>query len=106
MKFNNPYWKPVTKIELLQRWILTHSFLYYTLNYTIATDKRYDDNSEQLVELKEKYPKSWKNSRYYYAMKEFDGSTGFGFVEKLNDEHREAVTRDAFYLRRKYREAN
>lgn len=102
MKFTNPYWKPRTKIELLQRWILTHSFLYYDLNYNVVSDEMFDNNCEQLREFIEKYPKSWKKSKYYYAMKEFDGSTGFGFVELLNEEHRTNITRDAWYIRRKY----
>lgn len=103
MKFNhNPYFKTVTKIELLQRFILTHSFLYYNLNYSIVSDERFDKNSQQLVKFQEKYPDDWKKSRYYYAMKDFDGSTGFGYVEKLKPEHREIIERDAWWLRKKY----
>jgi NAD-dependent DNA ligase len=102
MKFNNPYWSNKTKIELLQRWILTHSFLYYELNYTIVSDERFDQNSQQLARAKEKFPKSWKESKYSYAMQDFDGSTGFGYVQQLDPEHRGAIERDAWYLRRKY----
>lgn len=98
MEFNSPYWTNKIKIELLQRWILVHSYLYYDLNESIVSDQMFDRNSKQLVELQENDPKAFKKSRYYYAMKEFDGSSGFGFVQNLDAEHFEAVIRDAQML--------
>lgn len=102
MEFPNPYFTTKLKIEMLQRWILIHSYLYYDLNYNIVSDERFDNNCHQLYEMRKRFPKTYKKSRFYYAMKEFNGSTGFGFVELLNKEHREIVERDAFYLRRTY----
>lgn len=99
MKFNNPYWSNRTKIELLQRWILVHSFLYYELNSNVVSDFMFDNNCKQLNELKESDIKSYKKSSYHYAMKEFDGSTGFGFIEKLNNDHYDKVSRDASILK-------
>lgn len=102
MKFNSPYWSNKVKVELLQRWILVHSFLYYELNYNVVSDSKFDSNCEQLRKLKDKYPNSYKKAKYSYAMKDFDGSTGFGFVEKLNADHHSKVARDAVYLKDKY----
>jgi hypothetical protein len=102
MIFNNPYWNAKTKISLLQRWILVHSFIYYELNKNIVSDYMYDMNSKQLVELQNKYPKAFMESRYFYAMNNFDGSSGFGFVDKLAADDYDAVTRDAYMLVQKY----
>jgi hypothetical protein len=98
MKFSSPYWNNRTKIQLLQRWILVHSFIYYELNKNIVSDQMFDSNSKQLVELQEADTKAFKQSRYYYAMKSFDGSSGFGFTDKLNEYDFECVTRDAYRL--------
>jgi hypothetical protein len=98
MEFPSPYWNAKTKIELLQRWLLVHSFIYYELNNNVVSDEMYDMNSKQLAEMQNKYPDDFIKSKYYYAMKEFDGSTGFGFVEKLTADHYERVTRDAYMI--------
>jgi hypothetical protein len=102
MEFNNPYFTKLNKIELLQRWILIHSFLYYQLNYNVVSDERFDNNCRQLKELKGKYPKTYKRSKFYYSMHDFDGSTGYGYYELLREDHQAIISRDAFYLRRKY----
>lgn len=102
MKFSNPYLSNKDKIELLQKWILVHSYLYYELNYSVVSDNKFDKNCVQLMELKIKYPKLWKKSKYYYAMKDFDGSTGYGFYEKLKEEHKMIIEMVANHLRRNY----
>lgn len=99
MKFICPYWRPKTKIDLLQRWILVHSFIYYELNESVVSDQMFDSNCLQLYKLKVKYKQSYKESNYYYAMKNFDGSTGFGYFEKLSKEHSSSVVRDANYIK-------
>lgn len=99
MEFKNPYWRPKDKIELLERWVLIHSFLYYELDNPIVSDERYDKNSLQLMKMIAKYPKSFRKSRYYYAMKDFDGSTGFGLVQLLNAEDHQSITQNAWYLK-------
>lgn len=83
MKFGNPYWHKVEKMDLLQRWIIVHSIIYYKLNDSIISDLMFDKNCQQLVEYKKKYKKTYKKSRYYYCMKKFDGSTGFDIMGKL-----------------------
>lgn len=99
MKFNNPYWSNKTKIQMLQRWILVHSFLYYELNNSIVSDEMFDKNSKQLTTMKRKFAKSYKEALFGYAMKDFDGSTGYGFHNNLKEEHRLLIERDAYYLK-------
>ena len=99
MKFNCPYWKSKARIDLLQKWILVHSFLYYELNESIVSDEMFDNNCLQLYKFKVKYKQSYRKSNYYYAMKNFDGSTGFGYFEKLNKENSYSVMRDANYAK-------
>lgn len=98
MEFASPYWNTKTKIELLQRWILVHSHLYYDLNTSIIEDHMFDNNSKQLVTLQEANIEAFKQSRYFYAMYDFDGSSGFGMVQRLTPVHFSAVTRDASML--------
>lgn len=99
MNFQNPYWENITKIEMLQRWILVHSYLYYDLNSSVVSDTMFDKNCVQLATLKRKAARSYRRSKYGYAMKDFDGSTGFGFVELLNSEHAKLIMRDASNLK-------
>src|SRR5690606_9943617 len=98
----NRDWTPQEKIELLQRWILTHSYLYYVMDVSIVPDHRYDANSKQLYELKVEYPGAWIVARYTYAMIDFDGSTGFGYVEKLEERERKSIMWDVGWLTSKY----
>jgi hypothetical protein len=102
MKFNNPYWNSRQKIEMLSRWILVHSYLYYDLDKSIVEDHTFDLNSKQLVKLQEAHKSEFKQSRYFYVMKDFDGSSGFGLCQKLNDYDYDCVTRDAVMLKERY----
>jgi hypothetical protein len=95
MQFMSPYWDEKIKIELLQRWILVHSYLYYDMNTSVVSDEMFDRNSKQLTDLSDAYPEALKKSRYYYVMKDFDGSTGFGYTQNLNENDFDCVTRDA-----------
>lgn len=99
MEFS-PYWDEGIQIDMLQRWVLVHSHLYYELNSSRVSDQAFDSNCVQLNNLKIQYPQAYKDSKYGYAMEDFDGSTGFGFVEKLDHKHKQTVMRDAHNLRR------
>lgn len=78
------YWSDSTKISYLQRRIIIYSIMYYEFNESCATDFEYDSISKQLVELQRKAdPKEFEKSTYYYAMHDFDGSTGFDIASKL-----------------------
>lgn len=89
MKFKEPF-SPVIRIQLLQRWILVHSFIYYELNENIATDFQYDANARQLAELKKEHPEEFTKSRYYDIFHDYcseeDGTvntSGFDLLERV-----------------------
>lgn len=81
---NNPYFTVLEKINLLQRWIVVHSIIYYEHNTSIVSDKMFDDNCKQLVTMMQEHDKELKMSRLYYCMADFDGSTGFDLPSSLN----------------------
>ena len=89
MKFLNPYFTITEKINSLQRWIIIQSIIYYEQGFSWFTDKKFDDNSKQLVELTSKNPKEFKKSRYYYLMDDFDGCSGFDLPSRLTVEDRQ-----------------
>ena len=67
--------------------------MYYENNESVVTDKEYDSISHQLVELQKQASKEeFEKSTYYYAMHDFDGSTGFDIAYKLTDKDREHLT--------------
>lgn len=83
MIFKNPYWTTTTKIELLQRWIIVHSILYYDYDTNLVPDRVYDMNLVQLAEMMKSHPKSARQSKYAYAFSGFKGSTGYDIPSKL-----------------------
>lgn len=110
MNFRNPYLSEVEKINLLQRWILVHSFLYYELDDSIVKDRMFDMDCQQLVKLvefmkKKGKTKELKRTRFWYAFNDFDGSTGFHLYKRLNEEdkvfiHNQAMIAYDIYKRR------
>lgn len=87
MNFKNPYFNNIEKIELLQRTILIHSYLYYELNENILSDANYNANTKQLLYLKKKFPEEYKKSRYYKYFKDFESGTGFDLYSKIEKEN-------------------
>ena len=84
------YWSNTTKISYLQRRIIIYSIMYYEFNESCVPDYIYDSISRQLVELQKQSTKEeFEKSTYYYAMKDFDGSTGFDIPSKLNNKDRD-----------------
>lgn len=86
------YWSNKTKISYLQRRVIVYSIMYYELGESCVSDRRFDDIAYQLVDMQKLDPKSWKESRYYYAMDNFDGSTGFDISSRLTEEDRDYLT--------------
>ena len=87
------YWSDSAKISCLQRRIIVWSIMYYEHDESCVPDHVYDSVSRQLVELQRKVSKEdWKKSRYYYAMHDFDGSTGFDIPSRLTKEDKEYLT--------------
>lgn len=98
------YWDDVTKISYLQRRVAVYSIMYYELNESCITDKQYDAISRQLVHLQSSVDEQqFKRTTYYYAMHDFDGSTGFDIADRLNEKDRQYLTAIATNVLRSWR---
>ena len=67
----------VSKLSLMERFILVHSMLYYEYNTNIIEDYVYDKEQSILAKAIKRFPDEFKKSRYYKTFKTFTGSTGF-----------------------------
>lgn len=85
--FDNPYWSARTKLDLLAKWLIVHSVVYYKLDESVVSDKAFDDNARQYVALAKEAPQT--DSKWRYVMHDFDGSTGFHLFTRLTaaDQH-------------------
>lgn len=75
----NKFFTPKEKMELLERWILVMSYVYYELNDNIASDFSYDNNANQLFSLMEEYPDEFKQTRYYPFLVNYEVGCTSGF---------------------------
>lgn len=82
-KFDNPYWTDVMRINYQQRKIAVLSIIYYEMNDSVVSDKEFDKECRQLVEL-QKNREAFEKSMYRGAFEGFDGTTGFDLYEKLS----------------------
>lgn len=97
------YWSDVTKISYLQRRIIVYSIMYYENDESCVSDAYYDSISRQLVELQKSCSiADFKKSKYYYAMHDFDGSTGFDIPSRLTKEDREYLTQLAYVIHERW----
>lgn len=88
------YWSNIAKISYLQRRIIVYSIMYYEYDESCVSDYEYDSISHQLVALmKEATKEELKKTTYYYAMWDFDGSTGFDIPSRLTEADREYIDR-------------
>lgn len=77
--------------------------MYYEHNESCVPDCEYDSVSHQLVELQKQSSKAdFEKSRYYYAMHDFDGSTGFDIPSRLTKKDREYLTHIASVVHRQW----
>lgn len=96
MTFKNPYWNDVLRANALERWIIVHSILYYERDEGFISDFTFDANCKQLVALRESMSeKEFKKTKYFYAFRAFDGSTGFFLYKMLNAEDKDWLDREA-----------
>lgn len=95
MKFENPYWSIQTKLDLLARWLIVHSIVYYVLNDSVVDDSMWDSNARQYVWLARSNPGKAKQTRWGYIMEGFDGTTGFHLHSKLKKKDRLKLTHEA-----------
>lgn len=92
VKFDNPYVSNVSKVSWLQRAILIHSCLYYRYNKSIISDEKYDLICKQLSDMQKELTESeLKDTEYYQAFYDFDGSTGFHLLSRLDVEQLELI---------------
>ena len=100
------YWDMTTIISWLQRRIIVYSIMYYEMNESCITDKSFDELSHQLVELMNSNPQEvLEQTTYWYAMYDFDGSTGFDIPDRLTKSDREYLTTIASHVQKQYRES-
>ena len=94
-----PYWSLRTKISVLQRHIIVHSIIYYSLDNSTISDKKFDELSKELVTLMELADdKELEATDYWYCMYDFDGSTGFHLYDRLTEYDKQYLTKIARYV--------
>ena len=82
-----PYWTNKMKLEFLQRRIIVACIIYYEMNESIINDDDYESISRQYLNLVSETDKeTLKNTKYYYVMQKYDGSTGNFIFGKLKKE--------------------
>lgn len=99
------YWSNKTKISYLQRRVIVHSLIYYVMGSSVITDKQFDAIAYQLVDMQKLDPRAFEQSEYYYAMNDFDGSTGFDIPSRLTEHDREYLTKIAGHVLRLYKDS-
>lgn len=101
------YWSTETIMSYIQRRIIVYSIMYYELSESCISDKDFDVLSHQLVELMKATSKEiCKKSQYWYAMYDFDGSTGFDIPDRLTDSDRDYLTKIAQQVLKNWRRKN
>lgn len=100
------YWSDSTKVSYLQRRIIVYSIMYYEHDESCVSDAYYDSLSRQLVALQKTCDiKEFKKSAYYYAMYDFDGSTGFDIPSRLTKHDREYLTNIASHVYNQWKDS-
>lgn len=98
------YWSNSAKISYLQRRIIVWSIMYYEHDESCVPDSVYDSVSHQLVELQKQATKEeFEKSTYYYAMHDFDGSTGFDIPSRLTKKDRDYLTHIASTVHKQWK---
>lgn len=86
-------WNIYTQISFLQRVILIHSFLYYMLDNSMWSDKKYDEMAHRLSEMQSRITQVdlTTNTDYGYVFADFDGTTGFDLYYRLNKKDKKRI---------------
>lgn len=93
------YWSDSTKLSHLQRRIIVHSILYYESDKSVISDKQFDGLCHQLVQMQSEVDfAEFRKSTYYYAMHDFDGSTGFNIYGRLTKYDKEYLSQIAMQV--------
>lgn len=91
-------WDMVAKMEWLERAIIMYSIWYYDLGDSMVSDQQNDTESIQLYYMIKENPKEFNQTKYAYAFKDFDASTGFHLRSALNDKDREYIVHIANFI--------
>ena len=83
----NPSWSELECINHLQQKIIKLSIAYYEYDYSFIEDSTYDEICFQLVDMQKSDVA--KESKYWYLMHDFDGSTGADLYSRLSRRDRE-----------------
>lgn len=87
------YWSNTTKASYLQRRIIVYSIMYYENDESCVSDRYYDNLSHQLVKIMQESTKEeMEATTYWYAMYDFDGSTGFYIPSRLTKKDNQYLT--------------
>ena len=96
------YWSDKLKCNYLQRFIIIHSILYYELNNSIISDKKFDRACKQLVEFA-KITKDYNQTEYYYCFYDFTGETGFYLFDRLKKKDKKYLLNIANHVLKLYK---
>lgn len=98
------YWDLTTKISYLQRRIIVYSLMYYELDESCISDKRYDCISNLLVKLmNQATSEELELTDYNYAMYDYDGSSGFDLKSRLNEKDKKYLLDQARWILNKWK---
>lgn len=86
------------RIDLLERWIIVTSYIYYELDDCVISDHTYNRNTQMLLDYIRTNPEAFERSRYYEYFKDFQSGTGYDLYYKLSDEMKEKVEWEALYV--------
>ena len=93
-------WDIYTQISFLQRVILIHSFLYYMLDNSMWSDKKYDEMAHRLSEMQSRITQVdlTTNTDYGYVFADFDGTTGFDLYYRLKEKDKKRIKQIAMII--------
>ncbi len=74
-----------------------HSYLYYIRNKNVISDKEFDSQAYQLVDL-QKDKEAFKKSDYYECFKGFDGTTGFDLIDRLTELQKDRIIKISYTI--------
>ena len=83
--------KTKTRIEFLERYILVHSYLYYNMNESVISDKKFNKRARLLASKIEKYSVKIYGTQYGYVFYDFDGTTGFDLYDRLDEKDKTRI---------------
>lgn len=84
------------------RYLLIHSYLYYSADVSIISDSEYDTKLKWLCEYTKKYPLEVEQCQYKDVLLNLDPSTGFDMQNYVEPQHYEYIKNIAQNVYRLY----